>query len=113
MGHIDDSLLVAQYYDCASNINDTVDLFNKLGFVVHPEKSVLKPTQEIEFLGFIINSLTMSVRLSASKSTKVQTACQNLLDSKHITIRDMAHVIGLLVCLASLQYNSGNFITGN
>ncbi|CAB4019063.1 Gag-Pro-Pol poly [Paramuricea clavata] len=55
MGHIDDSLLVARYYnDCASNINDTIDLFNKLGFVVHPEKSVLKPTQEIEFLGFII-----------------------------------------------------------
>ena len=106
MGHIDDSLLVAQYYnDCASNINDTVDLFNKLGFVVHPEKSVLKPTQEIEFLGFIINSLTMSVRLSASKSTKVQTACQNLLDSKHITIRDMAHVIGLLVSsLPAVQF---------
>ena len=72
---------------------------------MHPEKSVLKPTQEIEFLGFIINSLTLSVRLSASKSTKVQTACQNLLDSKHITIRDMAHVIGLLVSsLPAVQF---------
>ena len=65
MGHVDDSLLVAQHYkDCEANINDTVHIFTKLGFVVHPEKSILKLVQEIEFLGFIINSLTMSVRLS-------------------------------------------------
>jgi hypothetical protein len=72
---------------------------------VHPEKFTLKPTQELEFVGFIINCLTMLVRLSASKSTKVQTACLNLLDSKHITIRDMAHVIGLLVSsLPAVQF---------
>ena len=42
------------------------------------------------------NSFTMSVRLSASKSAKVQAACKKLLQSEHISIRD-AHVIGLLV----------------
>ncbi|XP_068738744.1 uncharacterized protein [Montipora capricornis] len=106
MGHIDDSLLIAQNpNDCVNNIHDTVHLFSKLGFIVHPEKSILKPTQEIEFLGFIINSLTMTVRLSASKSTKVQKACQDLLKSKHITVRDVAHVIGLLVSsLPAVQF---------
>ena len=106
MGHIDNLLLIAQNpNDCVSNIHDTVHLFSKLGFIVHPEKSILKPTQEIEFLGFIINSLTMTVRLSASKSTKVQKACQDLLKSKHITVRDVAHVIGLLVSsLPAVQF---------
>ena len=106
MGHIDDSLLVAQHYkDCEANINDTVHIFTKLGFVVHPEKSILKPIQEVEFLGFIINSLTMSVRLPASKSAKVQAACKKLLQSEHISIRDVAHVIGLLVSsLPAVQY---------
>ena len=73
-------------YDCVNNIHDTVDLFTKFGFIVHPEKSILKPSQEMEFLGFIINSLTMTVGLSASKSTKVQKACQYPLKSKHITV---------------------------
>ena len=106
MGHIDDSLLIAQNHnDCVNNIHDTVHLFTKLGFIVHPEKSTLKPTQEIEFLGFIINSLTVTVRLSPSKSTKVQKACQDLLKSKHITARKVAHVILLLVSrLPAVQF---------
>ena len=98
MGHIDDSLLIASTYDdCTCNITATVELFTKLGFVVHSDKSVFEPTQEIEFLGFIINSLNMSVTLSTAKAAKVQNACQDLLDSKHITIRDVTPVIGLLV----------------
>ena len=69
MGHIDDSLLIASTYDdCTCNITATVELFTKLGFVVHSDKSVFEPTQEIEFLGFIINSLNMSVTLSTAKA---------------------------------------------
>lgn len=49
--------------DCVNNIHDTIDLFNKFGFIVHPEKSILKPTQETEFLGFIINTLTMTISI--------------------------------------------------
>ena len=118
MGHIDDSLLLAQHYeDCEANINDTVHIFTKLGFVVHPEKSILKPIQEIEFLGLIINSLTMSVRLSASKSAKMQAACKKLLQSEHISIRNVAHVqYGELYCRKleidqsfALRQNQGDF----
>ena len=107
-GHIDDSSLIAQTHnDCVNNIHDTVHLFTKLGFIVHPKKSILKPTQAIEFLGFIINNLTMTVRLSASKSTKVQKVCHDLLKSKHITVRDVAHVIDLLVSsLPAVQFGA-------
>ena len=66
MGHIDDSLLIASNCNnCENNVVATVDLFTNLGFTIHPEKSILKPTQEIEFLGFLINTITMTVRLSA------------------------------------------------
>ena len=69
MEHIDDSLLVASnYHNCENNVVATVNLFTNLGFTIHPEKSILKPTQEIEFLGFLINSITMTVRLSATKA---------------------------------------------
>ena len=38
-------------------------LFEKLGFVIHPEKSVLVPTHVIIYLGFEINSVDMTVAL--------------------------------------------------
>ena len=62
MGHIDDSLLLGYNYSaCTKNIQDTVDTFVKLGFVIHPEKSVLVPSQEMEFLGFLLKSVNMTI----------------------------------------------------
>ena len=55
MGHIDDSLLLGYNYSaCAKNIRDTVDTFIKLGFVIHPEKSVLVPSQETGISWFLV-----------------------------------------------------------
>jgi len=74
MGHIDDSLLIGQtFYSCQRNVFDTVSLFIKLGFTVHPVKSVLKPLQKIE------------------------SACENLLLQKTVAIRTVGQVIGFLV----------------
>ena len=38
------------------DINATVNLLQSLGFTIYPEKSILVPTQEIEFLGFVPKS---------------------------------------------------------
>ena len=93
MGHIDDSLLVGQSFDsCHRNIADTVCLFTNLGFTIHPVKSVLQPQQKIDFLGFVLDSSTMTVTLTGAKAMKVRSACQ-----KTATIRSVAKVIGFLV----------------
>ena len=98
MGHIDDSFLVGCTRSaCEQNIQDTVECFDSLGVVIHPEKSVLIPTQELEFLGFLLNSISMTIRLSASKAAHVKSACENLLLKTKVTNRELAHVIGLLV----------------
>jgi hypothetical protein len=58
MGHIDDSFLMGyDYSSCENNIH--VEMFFKLGFIIHPIKSVLEPTQE--FLGFLLNSISMTI----------------------------------------------------
>ena len=67
MGHIDDSLLVGQSYNSYHrNIADTVSLFTNLIFTIHPVKSVLQPQQKIDFLGFVLDSITMTVTLTAA-----------------------------------------------
>jgi len=47
--------------DCERNVSDTVKLFDSLGFIVHPEKSSFVPQHRITFMGFIIDSITMTV----------------------------------------------------
>ena len=70
-GYIDDSLLIGQLYDdCREHIRDTVALVDSLGSTIHPEKSVFIPTQEIHYLGFILNSREMTVQLTHKKDRK-------------------------------------------
>ena len=106
MGHIDDSFLLGyDYTACKRNVQDTVDAFQKLGFVINPEKSVFIPTQEIEFLGFLLNSILMTIRLPPTKAAHVRRTCQNLLLKTEMTIRETAQVIGLIVSsLPAVQF---------
>ena len=96
--YIDDSYLQGQNYtECVSNIRDTLFMMLKLGFTIHPEKSVFVPTQILEFLGFILNSINMTVRLTKEKAQIIKKKCTALKGDKKCTIRDVAKVIGSLV----------------
>ena len=96
--YIDDSLLKSNEQDeCSENTLQTVKLVDSLGFTVHPEKSVLIPTQEITFVGFVLNSINMTVRLTDDKASEIVSACKSLLKSTTILIRDVARIIGKFV----------------
>ena len=49
---------------CYNNVYETASLFQKLGFTINLRKSVLHPTQQVEFLGFILDSRLMTIKLS-------------------------------------------------
>ena len=71
---------------------------SKLGFQIHPEKSVLIPTQCIEFLGFLLDSTSMMVRFTSPKRDKLVQMCQRFLQpNKLYTIRQVASLIGSLI----------------
>jgi len=57
--------------DCERNVSDTVKLFDSLGFIVHPEKSSFVPQHRITFMGFIIDSITMTVYPTSEKIEKI------------------------------------------
>ena len=50
-----------------TNIEDTVQLLIDLGFTMHAEKYILAPTQEIIYLEFVINTLTLTLTLTQEK----------------------------------------------
>ena len=95
LGYLDDFYLQGQTYDhCVANVIDTTMLFIKLGLVPHPEKCNFIPSQE---LTFILNSITMTVKLTGEKATNLQSTCQKLIKCRSPSIREVAQVIGKIV----------------
>ena len=46
--YIDDVIVIGETYEeCLTGTIKTIDLFLNLGFIIHPEKSSLQPSQEI------------------------------------------------------------------
>ena len=96
--YLDDMYLQGKTYrECVDNVIDSVQVVDSLGFVAHPDKSTFIPSQRLEFLGFILNSVEMTIRLTPEKATGLQTACNILLADPSPTIRELARVIGKIV----------------
>jgi len=56
------------------------------------------PTQEITYLGFVINSQTMTIMLTHERKQKLLNACARLLErKKEEKIRTVAYCTGLMV----------------
>lgn len=95
---IDDTLICSNSYSgCLKAIQATISLLQRLGFCVNVEKSVLTPTQGIEYLGNVINTKFMIVSLPEHRLIKIRQRCENLLSIDVTSIREVARVIGLLV----------------
>ena len=104
--YIDDCLLLAtSKAACERNIEDTVALSVNAGFVVHPIKSVLYPAQKIVYLGFVLDSVHMTVQLTPERAVKLKNACSSVLGKREFPLQDLAQVIGLLVAsFPGVQY---------
>lgn len=105
-GYIDDFFLQGNNAEeCKNNVKETVKLFLDLGFTIHPEKSVTTPSQELTFLGFILNSQNMTVTMSQDKKGKLRDLCIEALKGGPLTIRFVARVIGKIISsLPGVQY---------
>ena len=71
-----------------------VNLFEALGLMVNKVKSLLTPTQLIEFLGFQINSCNLLLSLPLEKGKKIRQEACKLLQRHTLSAREMAIFIG-------------------
>ena len=74
----------------------TIRLLESLGFLINYDKSMLIPTQKIQFLGLLIDSTQMLFILPETKTTSIRKACQQLVNKQRPTIREVSRVLGLL-----------------
>ena len=79
--------------------------FNDLDFTVSGEKSVTLPTQVIVHLGFVLNSISMTVSLNKDKIDNITRLGQDIISRRSCSIREAAQLIGTLVsCSSGVEY---------
>lgn len=111
--YIDDFLLMHQKkQDLIEQTALTLNLLEALGFLVNYSKSHLQPSQRIEYLGFMINSLTGELSLPKEKVVQIRSEAIRLMDQDLVSARELAQLIGkmsaaiLAVYPAPLHYRS-------
>ena len=78
--YLDDMLLISRTIEETLMARDIVIfLLQLLGFVLNLKKSVLTPTQRIDFLGVTVDLSTMTLSLPQKKVSEVQKQCLELL----------------------------------
>ena len=78
--YIDDALLIGKTRsECELNVQTRIDLSNKLGFTINQKKSVFRPSNRVEFLGFILDSNDMSISLPSKRAEVIMQACNHFL----------------------------------
>ena len=94
--YLDDSYLQGDSYSsCLHNITTTTSLFTALGFKINLEKSVLIP---IKFLGFILNSITMTIPLPAQHQVRIIDLCKKLREVPYLQCPMVHCIIGPGTC---------------
>ena len=67
----------------------------EIGLPLSPEKLV-EPTQIIEFLGLIINTINMTIEIPADKSQQILQELLELLELKKTSVKHLQRVAGRL-----------------
>ncbi len=96
--YIDDTIIMSR--SRSQSIQDSTflrNLFTQLGFNVNMEKSSFTPSQELEFLGFVLNTRSMKIFLSQRKIDSILHDIAALISMPQPTVRQVAQVIGSLV----------------
>ena len=95
-GYLDDNILVnyGSKRDAIKKGAFSAEIFQRLGFTINVLKSVIEVVNVIQHLGFIMNSMTMTVTMTTEKTSKIVDLINIALESEESTVRHIARIIG-------------------
>ena len=95
--YLDDILVIGDSFsECQENVRVTCSLLKELGFILNQNKCVLAPSQRCKFLGFIFDSVEMSLKLPEQNFHRSIFLIRKLKGLKGCSIREFAAFIGTL-----------------
>ena len=96
--YIDDLIIFADSAEqCEEHCNMTIYTLQRLGYIINFEKSMLNPSQKMEHLGLVLDSVNMTVSLNEDKCTNIIKMCKNMLCTENPTIRSVAKLVGTMI----------------
>lgn len=104
--YLDDILCIGDSYEeCRRNVNETCKLLECLGFVLNKQKSVLHPQQTCRFLGFLYNTVDLTLSLPSDKRSNILRLIHKFMNLPTCSIREFSQLIGVLVAACpSVKY---------
>ena len=92
--YIDDILVIGKTPDEVRNHTEAlIALLEGLGFIINMEKSVLTTSQQIEFLGLLLNTACMCLTLPGHKIRTIQGEAAQLLCQGKFSVHKLAQFI--------------------
>ena len=93
--YIDDILVMAESETLLKDhIAGIIYLLENLGFVINFPKSLLEPTKTIDFLGFLLDSTAMELKLPGGNIKSLQGEARRILAADRITALDLSSLLG-------------------
>ena len=103
--YLDDMLLTAQSeYQLLQDLATAMWLLVALGFIINLPKSVLMPSTQLEYLGFLINTQTMTIALPPAKISDLQKEASGLLKHSPVPTKSLERFVGKLVATKPAVY---------
>jgi hypothetical protein len=93
--YLDDILIMSSSKeDAKADVKNAIGLLQHLGFLINVDKSIVEPSQIMEYLGLLINSNNLSFALPDTKASEVKTKCDTALVKGVISLREIASIMG-------------------
>jgi hypothetical protein len=93
--YLDDLLIVgSSLEECSASVCLVIKVLQSLGFLINFGKSETLPTQCMEYIGLIINSVSMSFHLTERKIDDIKRLSRETLKKKKFSLRELAKIIG-------------------
>lgn len=102
VNYLDDFLIVGDSKnECQNNI--VTNLLSSLGFTINSNKCTVRPSNNCEFLGFILNSSKMIISVSEEKRSHISLKIQNLLGERSFKVRDFARIKSNVIAICPVE----------
>ena len=96
--YLDDMLVLSRCESTAkSHVQIAMNLLSSLGFIINMDKSVISPAQQLEFLGFRLDSCSMMISLPARKLSALRKSARQLLAKENMSVRELSQILGTMV----------------
>ena len=93
--YIDDMLIIVESETLLKDhIQGIIYLLENLGFVINFPKSLLEPKKIIEFLGFLVDSNAMELKLPGDKLKSIRGEAKRILTSEYTTALELSRMLG-------------------